>query len=735
MLDRASLSLRASSALVVLAGYLALVSVRDYSPLLLLIPLVSLALMSRCEQWHGKYQLFRTISRGVTIAYFCFIPVTLVLMKAVPALVALIIFIQCHTLLHRKAERNYYYLYLMSFFLVLAACVQAPEAGIAPALGLFLISGAWAMSALRLEADCLNTRPHSEAEITSLRPRVRAKDEEYTGSLPLGLTVAVSTLAILLITSLLFVATPRVEAGFLGRDSSIIRVTGFAQTVNLQGGGYVREDPTPVMQVELPREDVTRLAGGQMYWRVATLASYSESSWKRKGLDEHYYPGIEPLFSENMAEFRHSAENPLEAERNPSPGNPRLIEQRIFADKLPDEGIPCLDLPLKLQVEGRASDKQIGWDGRQDMSIRLLRGNSNQLDYTVWSELIEPDIDKLRRTPLEYPSISDADLELLTEHDLLPETRELAEDLTDGEENPYDKVVAIQTFLTGQDFLYTLDLPPLPAQNSIDAFILRARRGHCEFFASAMALMLRSVGLPTRVVSGYRGGEWSDGTQAFIVRQSMAHLWLEVYFEGAGWVRFDPAPASVDTPVGGIAGLLRSLNDFQLRARLFWYREVISFDRGVQLQRLRSLPEGIFRSLGLMRSPDESLAGGSSGTPRLFSFVLVLTVVVLGAVGLRSYLRRRREAFPLTRDQRAAVALFTELRERLAKQGVNVQGLSAEEIETEVDARGWTEFGDIQAMLRLYNDVRFGGKPMERSTLDPLLRRLRALRPRPASTT
>lgn len=733
MLDRASLSLRAASALVVLAGYIALISVRDYSPLLLFIPIIAIALTTRCEAWHARYQLFQTISRGITITYFCFIPVTVILLKAVPALVALIIFIQCHLLLHRKNERNYYYLYLMSFFLVLAACVQAPEAGIAPALGLFLISGAWALSALRLEADPLAVRAHAEAEVTSLRRAARATDGPYSGRLPIGATVAVSTLAIFLLTSLLFVATPRVEAGFLGRDNNIIRVTGFAQTVNLQGGGYVREDPTPVMQVELPGASNSDLTGGQMYWRVATLSNYANNSWKRKGLDNHYYPGIEPLFAESMAEFRHASENPHEAERNPSPGNPRVIEQRIFADKLPDEGIPCLDLPLKMQVEGRAGDKQIGWDGRQDMSIRLLRGANNQLDYTVWSEIITPNIDALRATPLAYPSLSDADLELLTEHDLLPETVQLAEDLTENADNPYDKVMAIQTFLTGPDFLYSLNLPPLPAQNAIDTFILRARRGHCEFFASAMTLMLRSIGMPARVVSGYRGGEWSDGSQAFIVRQSMAHLWLEVYFEGAGWVRFDPAPAAVDAPVGGIAGMLRALNDFQLRARLFWYREVISFDRGVQLQRLRALPEGIFRSLGLMRNPDQNITGSATQSSPLYLFVFSVAFGVLGALALRAYLRRRREAFPLSREQRQVVALYNELRTRLSHHGLAVQGLSAEEIEEEVSKRGWVEFGDIQAMLRLYNEVRFGTRPLERSSLDALLKRLRNLHPKHAS--
>lgn len=382
-----------------------------------------------------------------------------------------------------------------------------------------------------------------------------------------------------------------------------------------------------------------------------------------------------------------------------------------------------------MEVEGRANDKQIGWDGRQDMTLRLLRGNNNQLDYTAVSEIITPDPVALRQAPLEITSIAGEDLEMLLYHDLLPRTQNLAHEITDQYTNAYDKAVALETFLAGNNFEYTLSLPALPPEHAIDSFINDVRLGHCEFFASAMALMLRSVGVPTRVVSGYRGGEWSDGAGAYIVRQSMAHLWLEVFIEGSGWVRFDPAPPSNETPKAGWAGFIQRINDLQLRAKLFWYREVISFDRGAQIERLRSLPGGIMRAFGLDRFFDPGAPRAEGAGTNGLGAIAAVAVITLAIVGVAALLRRRKEPFPLTRDQRLAVRLFSELRNRLAKAGIDVIGLSAEELEREVSQRGWTEFGDIQQTLRLYNEVRFGAKPLDRPRLDMLLRRMRALRP------
>lgn len=733
MLNQPGQSLRTSTGIVVLSGYLALMCVVGYSPLLIFIPIVALILTPRGERMHAAKPGYQVASRALTIAYFCFLPLTVILMGAIPALQALIMYIQCHLLLHQKTERSYLYLYMMSFFLVLAACVQSPEPYIAFVLLMQVLGTAWALSALRLVAEPQTVRPHAEPEIERMgAKRSAATKTEQRANVPIVVTVAFASIAIVLLTSLFFVATPRVEAGFLGRDVQMVRMTGFAQTVDLQGGAYVQEDPTPVMQVEFPDEANGMFPPDLMYWRVTTLPGYARSSWSRKGLDRHYMEGVDSFFATNTQDFREAMSNPTEVARNATDAGARVVTQRIYSDRLPDEGLPCLDLPLKAELEGRREGKQIAWDGRQDITIRLTRSSSNQLDYTIWSEILRPDPAMLRATPMVYESLTPADLAMLTEHDLLEETQELTASITADFDNPYDKAVAVLEFLSGQGFEYTLNLPALPQENAIDAFINTVRLGHCEFFASAMALMLRSQGIPTRVVSGYRGGEWSEGAEAYIVRQSMAHLWVEVYFEGYGWARFDPAPPSTATAVQGVAALLQRLNDLQLRARLFWFREVISFDRGLQLERLRALPGGIFRSLGFAPSLEELENPGAARNNNRFVSYLAFAAMLIGVVvGGYYWFRRPRELFPLTPDQRRAVKLFSALNDRLARNGIPLSGLSAEEIENAVQARGWSEFGDVQEILHTYNSVRFGRQPLEPSRLGALVRKLRTLHPKP----
>src|SRR5438445_13833159 len=90
---------------------------------------------------------------------------------------------------------------------------------------------------------------------------------------------------------------------------------------------------------------------------------------------------------------------------------------------------------------------------------------------------------------------------------------------------------------------YTLELPRVRPADSLANFLFERKQGHCEYFASAMAVMLRTLHIPSRVVNGFRTGEFNDLTGNYVVRASNAHSWVEAYFPGYGWVSFDPTPA------------------------------------------------------------------------------------------------------------------------------------------------------------------------------------------------
>jgi transglutaminase-like putative cysteine protease len=125
-----------------------------------------------------------------------------------------------------------------------------------------------------------------------------------------------------------------------------------------------------------------------------------------------------------------------------------------------------------------------------------------------------------------------------------PRVRELAEDLTEDARSPYERAVAIQDHFTGGAFTYDLSPPAVPdGADPLAHFLFGDRVGYCEQFAGAMAVMARQVDIPARVAVGYTAGE-QQGDGRWAVSVGDAHAWPELYFEGAGWVRFEPTPSS-----------------------------------------------------------------------------------------------------------------------------------------------------------------------------------------------
>lgn len=149
--------------------------------------------------------------------------------------------------------------------------------------------------------------------------------------------------------------------------------------------------------------------------------------------------------------------------------------------------------------------------------------------------------DDLRGASTEYDNF-------LTDHYLqLPESlpdrvRDFADRLTAGSDNPLDKALAIQNHLRGPEFTYSLDIEAPPTEaDGVDWFLFDSKVGYSDYFGSSMAVMLRSVGVPTRMAAGYAPGELNEDGQR-VIRDSDSHGWVQVYFPGYGWIDFEPTP-------------------------------------------------------------------------------------------------------------------------------------------------------------------------------------------------
>jgi len=206
----------------------------------------------------------------------------------------------------------------------------------------------------------------------------------------------------------------------------------------------------------------------------------------------------------------------------------------------------------------------------------------------------------------------------------------------------YDRVLAVQRYLKDAGrFRYTLDLPPFGSLDPIEAFLTETRAGSCEQFATAMALILRVWGIPTRLATGFKGGDYEPASQAHVFRDKHAHAWVEVCFRDRGWVEFDPTPDTPDlyeeaSETGAVGGLLSGLQSLATgifrRIRRHWESSILGFSRAKQRR--------VFEELSAVTSSLAERAGGivgplmpglpGSGLVQVASLVVLLTVGGMG---------------------------------------------------------------------------------------------------------
>jgi hypothetical protein len=186
--------------------------------------------------------------------------------------------------------------------------------------------------------------------------------------------------------------------------------------------------------------------------------------------------------------------------------------------------------PLKVDQPSRASYRSYeDWAGTALKTDNL---------YTAQSWLPEITPSQLRNAGTDYPNwVTNRYLKL--PDDLPNRVRVLARELTATAPTPYDRAIAIETYL--RTIPYTLDIPTPPSRRDVvDYFLFDLQKGYCDYYASSMAVLARAAGLPARFVIGYAPSPYDHSTGHYVVRESEAHSWTQIYFPEYGWVDFEP---------------------------------------------------------------------------------------------------------------------------------------------------------------------------------------------------
>lgn len=620
--------------------------------------------------------------------------------------------LQIAKLFHRVGARDYQHIQALSLLHLVAATVLTTGFEYALIFVVFVIVLPWmlALTHLRGEIEIHYVAPESKIPPGLGPPSEKAKEvlrsRRIAGAGFLGWTAALS-IPLFLVTAAFFTLFPRVGMGFLSLGENAGRtVAGFGPDVQLGGFGVIRDDPTVVLRVT-PNDHVPGGVNNEHFrLRGTSFDHYEDARWSRS--DTEAPENLQELmgFYQLLRRGRQSATRELDIVLDP------LDEQVLF---LPPGAIGVF-VPPRVEA-GRQTYRRLdladGWDLRYRESDGLELRYSVAIDEsmdTIPEELKSEDVERYLQLPEGNERIAQL-------------AREIA-----GSGPPREQVQRLQTWLRSSGtFAYTLAMPETRGHDPLEVFLFDARRGHCEYFSSALAVMLRSLGVPSRNVTGFVGGVYNRYGGYYSIRQGDAHSWIEAYVDGA-WRTYDPTPAAHMSAAPRGDGLLADIRAVLDAMRMRWALDVVGYDLRDQVEGLRAA----FRWFRSFRQ-DETVTGArglnedESDAPVPW-MPLTGAALFLAGLGYLVWRRRRKKRTKLQRPTselgESARDLYERLERRLAKRGVvRPKTRTPREHLARLEAAGDAELELARAVTEAYEAGRLGGESNQ-DELRALRRRL-----------
>ena len=597
-----------------------------------------------------------------------------------PAVMAMLLFLLAAESLRALDAKNDARLYLLSFALLLAATAYYPGLGFAASFVAFII-----LSTLALMVGYLRRQSERFG-----MPGVRLGRR-------MMMTIAAFSGVILLVSASLFVLFPRLprQWNVQGRRGGGETMAGFSDQVRLgQHGGRIVSNPEVAFRVEFP--DGVPPQTENLYWRGRSFDRFDGEQWTRTR--RLMAPMLPPV---------------IYARRWGGP----IRRMRIFGG--PPEANVLFGTHPMLNVQPRSAIRVF-----PDYSGDIRYTGTDAPVYTVTSGAPAPPEEVLRTSDVPDGALIRPYLQLPTRLD--PRIQRLADSLTAGQTLRIDRVRAIERhFATG--FAYTLDLPRTARDATLEGFLFRRRAGHCEYYSTAMVVLLRAAGIPARNVTGFLGGEWNSFGDYLAVTGNDAHSWVEVWMGQAGWVPFDPTPGGRAAVVeaGGQDGWMWSASLWFDGLEYHWFKWVLDYNLDKQLN--------LFSRVGDLFSRDDrrgsGAGGGAGGAGRG-----VAVGIALGVLGAVLWSARRWRRAPLTEETRTYLAL----RRAYARAGLGGSGGPLDFAERLARGRA-PGAAPAAELVALYAAARFGradpgdvGRARMRRLLDDVRAELRASRRKPA---
>ncbi len=632
-----------------------------------------------------------------------------------PAGVHFLVLLLISKLLTLRQRADFLQLYVVSLMSVLAAAALTVELWYATIFVAYLLAAVWTLLLFHLRQESEDVKHLGSATNGRLAPSgvgmISGRFFWVTNGVALGafcLTVAI------------FFLMPRIGAGFFQKSrGEVTRTSGFSEHVDLGVIGAVKQDPSLVMRVEFP--EIRGILGERVYFRGTAFDRYDGHAWTNTRLhrrslhrsdDGVFQPAAEPIVT------------------------PTGMRQDILLEPL--DVLVLFGITGAEMIKGDFPVVQMDAMG----NLYLPYAPAGRFQYTVYSSPGRMMREERIGTSFQYPaSITGAFLQLPP---MSPRVSDLAQEVAGWVRTPYEKVLAIEQHLR-QHYQYSLDVGPAQPINPVEEFLFTRKTGYCEHYATAMVVMLRTLGIPSRLVTGYLPGEWNEYGGYYTVRQRDAHAWVEVYFPRSGWMTFDPTPNVAASPADPVWNRVGSVFD---SLQLKWDRVVIRYNFQDQLavahgirQRGDHVRAEVAAWMALVRFRYHDglrrlqawgkQAPGSLGAAALAGLA-VLVGVVLGARAFRlNWLMRAGGSAGAQRrvaHQREASRLYERMLRQLERAGIpKPPGAGPVEFSRRVAGLRVNAASAVTVLTDLYCRIRFGPDALTSEDLRQARQQLAAL--------